>query len=138
MGDYQLARAEVGTRILRGQLTVEPAVRLGAGRRLPIQTDFELGGEDGFPGLTVGERRGDRELVLQVQSAWQVKGPIALRWLVAAGRSDSGGGVFDGDRWLAGVRFGLGAVTPIGPVNFEYGFASTGEKAAFIRVGRWF
>jgi hypothetical protein len=138
MGDYQLARAEVGTRILRGGLTVEPAIRLGAGRRLPVQTEFELGGEDGFPGLTVGERRGDRELVVQVQSAWQVKGPVALRWLAAAGRAGSGGGVFDGDRWLAGVRVGLGATTPIGPVNFEYGFASNGEKAAFIRVGRWF
>jgi NTE family protein len=138
MGDYQLARAEVGTRILRGGLTVEPAIRLGVGRRLPVQTEFELGGEDGFPGLTVGERRGDRELVVQVQSAWQVKGPIALRWLVAAGRADSGGGLFDDDRWLAGVRFGLGAATPIGPVHFEYGFASNGEKAAFIRVGRWF
>lgn len=138
MGDYQLARAEVGTRVLRGGLSVEPAIRLGAGRRLPVQTEFELGGEDGFPGLTVGERRGDREFVVQVQSAWQIKGPIALRWLMAAGRSDHGGGVFDEDRWLAGVRFGLGATTPIGPVNFEYGFASNGEKAAFIRVGRWF
>jgi hypothetical protein len=138
MGDYQLARAEVGTRLVRGGLSVEPAMRLGAGRRLPVQTEFELGGEDGFPGLTVGERRGDREFVVQVQSAWQVKGPIALRGLLAAGRSDRGGGVFDDDRWLAGIRVGLGATTPIGPVNFEYGFASNGEKAVFIRVGRWF
>ena len=31
-----------------------------------------------------------------------------------------------------------GAATPIGPVSFEYGFASNGRRAAFVRVGRWF
>jgi len=138
MGDYQLARGELGTSFRRGRLLLEPEVRLGVGRRLPVQRAFELGGADGFPGLTVGERRGDRELLMQVQSSWQLRGPIALRWLLAAGRSANGGDLFDGDRWLGGIRFGLGATTPIGPVNFEYGFASNGEKAAFIRVGRWF
>jgi len=138
MGDYQLARGELGTSVRRGRLTIEPEVRVGVGRRLPIQREFELGGPDGFPGLTVGERRGDRELFMQVQSAWQLRGPIALRWLLAAGRSASGGYLLDGSRWLGGIRLGLGAATPIGPVNFEYGFASNGEKAAFIRVGRWF
>jgi hypothetical protein len=63
---------------------------------------------------------------------------VAVRWLVAAGRSADGGQLFEDTRWLAGIRLGLGATTPIGPVNFEYGFASNGEKAAFIRVGRWF
>lgn len=138
MGDYQLARGEMGTSLHRGRLTVEPQVRMGVGRRLPVQTAFELGGADGFPGLTVGERRGDRELLIRVQSAWQLRGALALRWLVAAGRSATGGDLFDGHRWLGGIRLGVGAATPIGPVNFEYGFASNGEKAAFIRVGRWF
>jgi len=138
MGDYQLASGKLGTSIRRGRLTIEPEIRVGAGRRLPVQREFELGGSDGFPGLTVGERRGDRELLMQVQSAWQLRGPVALRWLVAAGRSATGGDLFDRDRWLGGIRLGLGAATPIGPVSFEYGFASNGEKAAFIRVGRWF
>jgi|KBSSwiStaDraftv2_1062776.scaffolds.fasta_scaffold09543_7 NTE family protein len=138
MGDYQLARGELGTILQSGRLTLEPEVRAGVGRRLPVQTAFELGGSDGFPGLTVGERRGDRELLLQVQSAWQLRGPLALRALIAAGRSADGGNLFDGHRWLGGIRLGIGAATPIGPVNFEYGFASNGQKAAFIRVGRWF
>ena len=138
MGDYQLARGELGTILHHGRLTLEPEVRAGVGRRLPVQTAFDLGGSDGFPGLTVGERRGDREFLMQVQSAWQLQGPLALRWLVAAGRSADGGNLFDGHRWLGGVRLGIGAATPIGPVNFEYGFASNGQKAAFIRVGRWF
>ena len=103
-----------------------------------MQTAFELGGADGFPGLQVGERRGDREALLELQSAWLVRGPVALRMLLAAGRSATGGGLFDRAGWLAGARVGVGAETPVGPVAFEYGFASSGQRAAFIRVGRWF
>jgi hypothetical protein len=77
-------------------------------------------------------------VLLDLQSAWQVQGPLALRLRLAAGRSAQGGALFDRDRWLAGVRLGAGAATPIGPVAFEYGFASNGRRAAFIRVGRWF
>ncbi len=137
-GDYQSARVTLGTAIGSGRLTLVPEVRLGMGRRLPIHMAFELGGDDGFPGLHVRERRGDREVFARVQSAWQVRGPVALRMLVAAGRSASGGPLFTGETWLAGIRLGAGAATPIGPVAFEYGFASNGRRAAFIRVGRWF
>src|ERR1043166_1929383 len=137
-GAYRLARFEIGTDIEAGRLSVTPQARIGIGRHLPIQTAFELGGADGFPGLQVGERRGDREVLLDLQSAWQVQGPLALRLRLAAGRSAQGGALFDRDRWLAGVRLGAGAATPIGPVAFEYGFASNGRRAAFIRVGRWF
>lgn len=138
MGDYQLARATFGTTISSGRLILEPEVRLGVGRRLPLQTAFELGGEEGFPGLHMGERRGDREVLARLQSAWQLDGPVALRVLLAAGRSATGGQLFEREDWLAGVRLGLGATTPVGPVAFEYGFASNGRRAAFIRVGRWF
>jgi hypothetical protein len=137
-GAYRLARFELGASIETGRLSVIPLVRLGAGRELPVQTAFELGGTDGFPGLEVGARRGDREVLGQVQSAWRVRGPLALRLLLASGRSAQGGSLFGRDNWLAGVRAGLGATTPVGPVAFEYGFASDGSRAAFIRVGRWF
>ncbi len=138
MGDYRLARVELGTQSHHGALTLEPGARLGMGDRLPVQTTFEFGGVDGFPGLQVGERRGDREVTLQLQSAWQLRGPLALRMLVGAGRVATGGGLFDRANWLAGVRLGAGAETPIGPIALEYGFASNGRRAAFIRVGRWF
>ena len=117
---------------------VEPSARLGVGNRLPVQAGFEFGGQGGFPGLQVGERRGDRELVARLQSSWQVRGPLALRFLMAVGRSATGGGLVAEDRWLAGIRAGVGAETPIGPVSFEYGVASNGRRAAFVRVGRWF
>jgi NTE family protein len=137
-GVYRLARVELGANLEAGRLSFAPRARLGAGTDLPVQTAFELGGTDGFPGLQVGERRGDREALLELQSAWLVRGPVALRMLLAAGRSATGGGLFDRGGWLAGVRIGAGAETPVGPVAFEYGFASSGQRAAFIRVGRWF
>lgn len=137
-GDYQVGTVELGMRLGNGRLVMEPGVRFGIGRRLPVQTAFELGGPGGFPGLQVGERRGDREFVAQLQGSWQLRGPLALRLLVAAGRSATGGSLFESTGWLAGLRAGAGATTPIGPVSFEYGFASNGRRAAFIRVGRWF
>jgi predicted acylesterase/phospholipase RssA len=137
-GDYQLARATLGTSVRSGRLMLTPEVRLGTGRRLPIHMAFELGGDEGFPGFHIGERRGDREVLARIQGAWLLKGPVAVRMLVAAGRSANGGQLLEQEDWLAGIRLGLGAATPIGPVAFEYGFASNGRRAAFIRVGRWF
>jgi predicted acylesterase/phospholipase RssA len=137
-GDYQLARARIGTVLTTGRLSLAPEARLGLGRRLPIHTTFELGGEDGLPGLHIGERRGDREVFARVQGAWQLRGPVALRLMLATGRSATGGQLFERTEWLAGARLGLGASTPIGPVAFEYGFASNGRRAAFVRVGEWF
>src|ERR1041385_696042 len=137
-GAYRLARVELGANLEAGPLRFEPRARLGVGSELPVQTAFELGGADGFPGLQVGERRGDREALVELQTSWLVRGPVALRMLLAAGRSATGGGLFQRDGWLAGVRVGAGTETPVGPVAFEYGFASSGQRAAFIRVGRWF
>lgn len=138
LGDYRYARVEVGREFSKGALSLAPMARLGVGDRLPVQATFELGGTDGFPGLQIGERRGDREALVQVQSILRVLGPVGARLLLAAGRSAVGGGLLDQEGWLAGARIGVGAKTPIGPVLFEYGFASNGRRAAFIRVGRWF
>jgi outer membrane translocation and assembly module TamA len=46
--------------------------------------------------------------------------------------------VVDSDSWIVGARAGLGAETPVGPVRFEYGVASGGRGAVFVRLGRWF
>jgi NTE family protein len=137
-GEYQLGSVELGAQLSTGRLLVTPGLRAGVGQGLPLQTEFEFGGANGFPGLQVGERRGDREFVAQVQSSWRFRGPVSLRFLVAAGRSATGGSLFESTGWLAGFRAGVGATTPIGPVNLEYGFASNGSRAAFIRVGQWF
>jgi len=121
-----------------GPLRLEPRLRVGWGERLPLQATFPLGGEDGFPGLHIGERRGDREVVLSALLTYVLKGPFVGRLELAAGRSAFGGEILASGGWLAGVRAGVGAETPVGPVRFEYGLTQNGREAVFVRLGRWF
>jgi hypothetical protein len=69
---------------------------------------------------------------------YSLKGPFVGRVELATGRSALGGPAVDSDGWIAGVRAGVGADTPVGPVRFEYGVASGGRGAVFVRLGRWF
>jgi hypothetical protein len=121
-----------------GPVRLRPRLRLGWGEQLPIQATFPLGGEDGFPGLHIGERLGDREVFLDLLLTYPLKGPFVGRLEVAGGRSASGGALLDRDGWVGGGRIGLGAETPVGPVRFEYGIADGGRGAFFVRLGRWF
>ncbi|HEX6643680.1 MAG TPA: patatin-like phospholipase family protein [Gemmatimonadales bacterium] len=116
---------------------IRPHLRVGAGRTLPVHLTFPLGGYDGFPGLHIGELRGDREAFLSLQLARPVLGPLSVQAEGALGRVGVGGGLFEGE-WRRGVRAGIGADTPVGPVRFEYGVADGGRHAAFVRLGRWF
>jgi hypothetical protein len=99
---------------------------------------FPLGGEDGFPGLHLGERRGDREALLGLMFRYDLVGPFVAQLEVATGRSEFGGGLLDSRGWMTGVRAGLGAQTPVGPMRVEYGVANGGRDAVFVRLGRWF
>jgi NTE family protein len=137
-GLYHRAAFDGEVAIKAGAFRVAPRLRLGWGERLPLQANFPLGGEDGFPGLHIGERRGDRELVLSALVTYVLKGPFVGRIELAAGRSAFGGDFLASDGWLAGVRAGLGAETPVGPVRFEYGLTHAGREAVFVRLGRWF
>ena len=121
-----------------GPVRLRPRARFGWGEKLPLQSTFLLGGVDGFPGRHIGERRGDREALLGLLLTWPLRGPLVGRVEVAAGRSAVGGPVFDNDDWIAGVRVGLGADTPVGPVRFDYGMSGGGRNAFFVRLGRWF
>ena len=116
---------------------VRPMVRVGWGRNLPLHLTLPLGGSDGFPGLHVAELRGDREVFGSVHVARPVLGPLSLHVEGAAGRIGTGGPLFE-EGWRGGVRAGIGAATPVGPVRFEYGFTKEGRRAAFVRLGRWF
>lgn len=122
--------------VARRRWTVLPAARLSWGEDLPLQWTFPLGGDDGFPGLHQGERRGTREALGSVRIGYAVKGPIQLRLLLAGGRAWTPGGV--DDDWLAGTRIGLGADTPAGPIDLAWGVATTGRTALFLRLGQWF
>ena len=137
-GLYHRAAFDGEASIRAGALRFEPRLRLGWGERLPLQAGFPLGGEDGFPGLHIGERRGDRQVVISTLFTYALKGPFVGRIELAAGRSAFGGGILASDGWLAGARVGLGAETPVGPVRFEYGLTHGGRDAVFVRLGRWF
>jgi NTE family protein len=137
-GVYQRAALDGELTIRSGVVRVTPRLRLGWGEGLPLQATFPLGGEDGFPGLHIGERRGDREAMLGLMLSFPIQGPLLARIEFAGGRTATGGAFLDEDGWVGGVRAGVGAETPVGPVRFEYGYGTEDRGAVFVRLGRWF
>jgi hypothetical protein len=137
-GLYRRAVLEAQAPARLGTVRLVPRLRLGWGDDLPLQLGFPLGGSDGFPGLHIGERRGDREAMLGLLFIVPLQGPLLARLELAGGRTGAGGGLLEDDGWVGGVRAGLGADTPVGPVRFEYGHSTEGRGALFVRLGRWF
>ncbi|MDQ3223325.1 MAG: hypothetical protein M3Q75_07645, partial [Gemmatimonadota bacterium] len=137
-GLYYRADFDGSASLKMGRFQLRPRLRLGWGDRLPLPITFPLGGEDGFPGLHLGERRGDREALLGLLFSYDLVGPFLARLEVVTGRSAFGGRLLDSQGWLTGVRAGVGAQTPVGPVRLEYGIANGGRDAVFVRLGRWF
>jgi NTE family protein len=137
-GLYQRVDFDGSTSIRAGSLTLHPRIRLGWGEDLPLQAGFPLGGDDGFPGLHLGERRGDREAFLSLTTTYNLSGPFLAGLELAGGRSAQGGPFLDSENWLAGIRAGLAASTPVGPIRVAYGLSNGGRTAVFVRLGRWF
>jgi predicted acylesterase/phospholipase RssA len=152
---YRLGALDVRFRGAFAGFRYEQLLRAGMGNRLPAQLTFPLGGEEGFPGLHLGERRGDRELFTAASISRRFIGPLRLRVTIAAGRTafdqppvnnldpdDNGfvvlGDLFGNTGWLFGGRLGVSTDTPLGPVRVEYGWNDAGREALFLRVGRWF
>jgi len=129
MGIYRRAALETQLEGRLGIVRVLPRLRLGWGDDLPLQAGFPLGGDDGFPGLHLGERRGDREAMLGVMLSLPLKGPLLARVELAVGRTANGGSLLGADGWVGGVRAGIGAETPLGPLRFEYGRAGSERSA---------
>jgi NTE family protein len=135
---YQRAALEASMTGRLGDVQVIPRLRLGWGEGLPLQAAFSLGGEDGFPGLHIGELRGDREAMFGLMLTVPLRGPLLARVELAGGRTAVGGGLLADGGWVGGLRAGLGAETPVGPVRFEYGYSTEDRGALFVRLGRWF
>jgi NTE family protein len=121
-----------------GVLTLTPLARYATGEHLPLELTYPLGGSDGFPGIRIENLRGDREAMAGLDAARRIFGPVALRVEVATGQTTNGGPAFPTSPWLVGVRGGLGADTPVGPVRCEYGGTDRGQRSLFIRLGYWF
>jgi hypothetical protein len=136
-GVYRRARAEAELLGRFCVVQVIPRLMLGWGDGVPVQLAFPLGGEEGFPGLHIGERRGNREAMLGLGFTAPLKGPLLVRAELAAGRTANGGGLLGDDDWVGGIRAGLGAETPVGTVRFEYGYSTEDRGAVFVRLGDW-
>jgi NTE family protein len=137
-GVYQRVALEASALARLGVVRLIPRLRVGWGKHLPLQAEFPLGGEDGIGGYHIGEGRGDREAMAGMLVAIPLKGPLVGRLEVSGGRGASGGPLLARDGWVAGIRAGLGAETPLGPVRFDYGLGLQGREALFVRIGRWF
>jgi hypothetical protein len=135
---FRKATADIMWPLAIGALHVTPRLRYGWGENLPSQLSYSLGGDEGFPGLHIGERRGDRESYASTLFTYRVLGPVLVRLELAAGATAIGGDLVPRNGWLAGARAGLGVDTPVGPIRAEYGYNSEHRGTVFIRVGRWF
>ena len=121
-----------------GRLTLAPRLQYAIGTHLPLELTYPLGLGEGFAGLRFDNNRGDREATAAVESRYPIWGPVAVSVELMTGDSRFGGSVVPDGRWLLGARGGIVADTPFGPVRFEYGGASGGQRALFIRLGYWF
>ncbi len=127
------------TRIhLSPKVVLAPTVRYGWGRTLPLAQTFMLGGYEGFPGLLIGEFRGDREIYAALSASYSLTGPLVFRVEGAAGRTAVGGPAVPHGSWQLGARAGFAAETPIGSIRVEYGRARGGRDGMFVRLGEWF
>lgn len=135
---YRRVELEAEWPVIVQQVRFTPAVSYGWGAALPPQTKFALGGSAGFPGLHIGERRGEREATLRLSASRPIAGAILVYVDVASGRVDEGGPWMPSGRWSVGARVGLGLDTPLGPVRVAYGRTAGEREAVFVRVGTWF
>ena len=147
---YKLGEAEGAYEFGFGGFALRPRVRFAWGQSLPLQLTFPIGGKEGFAGLRRDELRGDSERLAAIVASYRITGQLLMRVEVMAGeiayRSYSVADTADApptvvvpqpDR-VFGVRGGLGADTPVGPIRVEYGLNSRRRHSVFIRLGRWF
>jgi hypothetical protein len=135
---YRRVSGDIMWPLAIGPLHVTPRVRYGWGEELPSQLSYSLGGDEGFPGLHIGERLGNRESYASTLLTYRVLGPLQVRAELAAGATAIGGDLVPANGWLFGARAGVGVDTPVGPIRAEYGYNSEHRGTVFIRVGRWF
>ncbi|HET8624636.1 MAG TPA: patatin-like phospholipase family protein [Gemmatimonadales bacterium] len=137
-GDYERYQLTASTVVPALGLQLRPRLRLGWGEDLPVQAAFPLGGFDGFPGLHITERRGQREAMAALIVTRRVTPRVGLRVELAAGRSADAGALLADDAWIGGARAGFSVETPIGPVRLEYGYNTDDRGGLLVRVGQWF
>ena len=139
---YRRASAHADIPLDIGGLIVRPRVGAGYGENLPLGAQLVLGGAAGFPGLRIGERRGERFAFATLAVAQRLAGPVYLRAEAGAGTTAfaPGEGTALIPRAAAGPvqggEIGLSIDTPLGPFLLGYGISSTARGIARVRLGR--
>lgn len=137
--EYRRAVLAAGARRTFGRLTTESALRVGAATAgAPLTARFVLGGDEGFAGLRIGERRALATASLSTDLGFPILGPLGAVVTLMSGRSSDAPGRVLAGPWLAGARAGIGTASPIGPVRLQYGVSDGGRGMWFLRLGRWF
>lgn len=138
LGDYRYALVDLQLPWRAGSFEARLHLRAGAANDAPPTLTFLLGGLDGFPGVELGELRGDREASGQLRVTHPLVGPVRLGLDLGVGRVAFGGRLLGEGGWQAGVRLGAGISTPLGPLAVGYGVATEGRNALYMRLLRWF
>jgi NTE family protein len=144
LNDFQRVRLDGSGSGQIGPVEMRARVRAGWGNRLPIAQTFTLGGEDGFAGLRIGELRGSQEAFASLLLKRHVTPILSVRVEAMAGEIGRGSGVLTPEpgtyygKLYSGVRAGVEADTPLGPIRVEEGFNSSGTRGTLVRVGYWF
>jgi NTE family protein len=143
--DFQRARVDASRKWqLADDFDITARVRAGWGNRLPLQETFPLGGDDGFAGFRIGELRGTQEAFGSLLVRKRINALLHARVEFMSGEVATGYGALPrvagttSGELFGGIRAGLEAATPVGPIRVEEGVANTGQRAILIRVGRWF
>lgn len=138
---YQRLGMEAELDLRAGDLVLRPRGAAGWSDGLPLGAQFMLGGPRGFPGLRIGERRGDRQAFGSLTVLRRVAGSLFARAEVGGGRTilleplRAGVMLGAGQGWVRGAELGLVTDTPLGPFSIAYGIASTDRPVFKIRLG---
>lgn len=135
---YRRASARLERKTTTPVVQLTSIVRVGATTAdAPYSARFLLGGTDGFPGLNVGESIGTWTASYMLDAARPLYGPLSTQVTGMTGTVSPSSDRAFGGAWLFGVRLGIGADSPLGPLRLQYGLASNGRRQWFARVGRW-
>jgi predicted acylesterase/phospholipase RssA len=130
--------ASVSTFRWRGMEFLATTRAVWGDREQPLVDATTLGGDGGMAGLPIYARRGRTELSAALDVGRALVGPITVQTTLMGGQvSADERRPVDGAR-IAGVRLGVGASTPVGPVRVQYGTNTDGRRAWYVRFGRWF
>lgn len=138
---YRRFDVQADLRFAVGPFLLRPRAGAGWGESLPLAALFTLGGSHGFPGMRLGERRGDQFAFASLAVLRRIRGPLYGRIEIGRGRTALVRAAHPevvapaAQGWVSGGEAGLTADTPLGTFTIGYGLATTDRSVFRIRLG---